>query len=291
MKSGDTLIRRLPVGAEVQPGGGVHFRVWAPRRKRVDVVLLAAGSMEADRTSPSHRPQAEGDGCFSGFVARATAGLRCRYRLDGDACPPDPASRFQPDGPHGPSQVVDPETFRWADQSWRGARLEGQVMYEMHVGTFTPEGTWVAAARELPELAAAGITVVELMPVADFPGRFGWGYDGVDLFAPTRLYGTPAFDIAPAPGGGPPNNRLSCFGGINVEAHGDVLAYVRRGRTGESTFLVALNRGANPHVLHRPADASEGTIALSTHLDRGGENVRGAITLRANEGVVVRLPD
>ncbi|HSG39093.1 MAG TPA: malto-oligosyltrehalose trehalohydrolase, partial [Thermoanaerobaculia bacterium] len=108
----------------------------------------------------------------------------------GDAFP-DPASRFQPEGPHGPSQVVDPSTFQWTDRDWRGVTREGQVIYEMHVGTFTPEGTWAAAARELPELADLGITVLELMPVAEFPGRFGWGYDGVDLFAPYHHYGEP----------------------------------------------------------------------------------------------------
>jgi len=87
--------------------------------------------------------------------------------------------------------VIDPGRFPWTDSAWRGVSLEGQVLYEMHVGTFTPEGTWQAAGRQLPELAAAGITVLGLMPVAEFPGKFGWGYDGVDLFAPTRLYGEP----------------------------------------------------------------------------------------------------
>src|SRR5699024_10693825 len=104
---------------------------------------------------------------------------------------PDPASRFQPFGPHGASQVVDPSLYRWSDASWRGVRLEGQVFYELHVGTFTREGTWRAAAAELPRLADLGITTIELMPVADFSGRRGWGYDGVNLFAPTRLYGPP----------------------------------------------------------------------------------------------------
>jgi maltooligosyltrehalose trehalohydrolase len=174
--------RRLPVGAEVVPGGG-HFRVWAPRRERVDVVLEGAGD-----PVPLAR---EETGYFSGLVPRAAAGSRYRYRLDGGGAFPDPASRCQPEGPHGPSQVIDPGTFRWSDGRWPGVSLEGQVIYELHVGTFTPEGTWQAAARELPALAALGITLVEVMPVADFPGRFGWGYDGVALFAPTRLYGSP----------------------------------------------------------------------------------------------------
>jgi maltooligosyltrehalose trehalohydrolase len=184
--------RCLPVGADVHPQGGVHFRVWASKRHRVEVVLEGG---------PGHRPGAapvvvalepEGTGYYSGLVAEAAAGTLYRYRLDGEPERyADPASRFQPDGPHGPSQVVDPHTFPWHDQHWRGVLLEGQVLYEMHLGTFTPEGTWEAAGRKLPALAALGVTVLEIMPIADFPGRFGWGYDGVNLFAPTRLYGTP----------------------------------------------------------------------------------------------------
>jgi maltooligosyltrehalose trehalohydrolase len=173
--------RRLPIGAELTPPGGVHFRVWAPRRKRVEVVL--EGQVV--------ELQGEPGGYFAGHVAAASADMVYRYRLDGGDTFPDPVSRFQPEGPHGPSQVLDPNAFRWTDAGWRGAGLERQVIYEMHIGTFTHEGTWEAAGRELPELAAAGITVLEVMPVAEFCGRFGWGYDGVDLFAPTRLYGSP----------------------------------------------------------------------------------------------------
>jgi maltooligosyltrehalose trehalohydrolase len=179
--------RRLPVGAESVAGGGVHFRVWAPRRQRVEVVFEDGPNRIA---STALTPEA--DGYFAGHVADAVAGLRYRYRLDDDPTRyPDPASRFQPDGPHGPSETIDPSTFAWTDGDWRGASLKGQVLYEMHVGTFTREGTWAAATRELPELARLGVTCLEVMPVADFPGRFGWGYDGVNLFAPTRLYGRP----------------------------------------------------------------------------------------------------
>jgi maltooligosyltrehalose trehalohydrolase len=175
--------RQLPVGAEVQPGGGVHFRAWAPVRRRVEVVTDGGPAVPLD---------AEADGYFSGFVRDARPGSRYRFRLDGgDQLYPDPASRFQPDGPHGSSEVVDPGAFAWTDGNRREVSLAGQVMYELHAGTFTKEGTWAAAARELPELAACGITCLEVMPVAEFPGSFGWGYDGVDLFAPTRLYGTP----------------------------------------------------------------------------------------------------
>ncbi len=177
--------RRLPVGAEITNGRGVHFRVWAPRARRVEVVL----EMKPDAPAAL---AAEGDGYFSGLVADVGAGTRYSFRLDGDGTLlPDPASRFQPEGPHGVSEVVDPSEFRWTDAAWKGASLPGQIIYEMHLGTFTREGTWQAAMRELPELAAAGITVLEVMPIAEFPGHFGWGYDGVDLFAPTRLYGMP----------------------------------------------------------------------------------------------------
>src|SRR5688572_26232865 len=173
---------RVPVGAMGLPRGGVRFRVWAPRRGRVEV-LLSSGSL--------HPLEPEDGGYFSGIVEEAGTGTRYRYRLDGGEAYPDPASRFQPEGPHGPSEVVDPTRYRWRDSTWRGVRLENQVIYEMHIGTFTPEGTWAAAARQLPELASAGVTLLEIMPVSEFAGEFGWGYDGVDLFAPTRLYGAP----------------------------------------------------------------------------------------------------
>ncbi len=184
--------RRWPIGAEVMPAGGVHFRVWAPRRRRVAVVLESAADHPAAREGVPVGLEPEADGYFVGGVPDAGPGTRYRFRLDDDPhLYPDPAARFQPDGPHGPSQVIDPAAFRWGDGDWRGVGRTGQVLYEMHIGTFTPEGTWQAGIRELPELADLGITILEVMPVAEFPGRFGWGYDGVDLFAPTRLYGPP----------------------------------------------------------------------------------------------------
>lgn len=179
------VARRLPVGAEALAEGGVHFRVWAPRRRRVEVVLEgdAGSAFELER---------EDEGYFSALVGRAVVGTLYRFRLDGeDYLYPDPASRFQPEGPHGPSRVVDPSSFLWTDKNWEGASLKGQVLYELHVGAFTPEGTFAAAARELKELAELGVTCVELMPVAEFPGRFGWGYDGVSLYAPAHIYGEP----------------------------------------------------------------------------------------------------
>jgi maltooligosyltrehalose trehalohydrolase len=174
--------RRLPIGAELLAGGGAHFRVWAPSARKVEVVF------EGGRAWPL---EAGPGGYFSGVAAAAVAGTRYRLRLDGGDALPDPASRFQPEGPHGPSEIVDPAAFAWTDGGWAGVQRKGQVLYELHVGTFTPEGTYAAAQRHLPFLKELGVTVIELMPVNEFNGPFGWGYDGVDLFAPTRLYGRP----------------------------------------------------------------------------------------------------
>ena len=179
--------RRLPAGAELQPSGGAHVRVWAPSCTRAELVRVD-GSPGGESAIDMSR---DDEGYFSAFDPAASPGGRYWFRLDGGELRPDPASRFQPEGPHGPSAYVDPLTFNWTDAGWGGAGPVGQVIYEMHVGTFTSEGTWRAAAAHLPELARLGITVVEMMPVAEFAGRFGWGYDGVDLYAPSHLYGTP----------------------------------------------------------------------------------------------------
>lgn len=172
--------RRLPIGTELAPNGGAHFRVWTPKCRTVEVELAG------DFTELTQ----EGNGYHSGMIRGARAGDRYRFRLDGDASFPDPASRYQPDGPHGASQIVDPSKFRWTDAGWGGIGAQRQIIYEMHIGTFTPEGTFAAAAEQLAELAGLGITMLEIMPIAEFPGRFGWGYDGVDLFAPYHGYGS-----------------------------------------------------------------------------------------------------
>jgi maltooligosyltrehalose trehalohydrolase len=177
----DTAARRLPVGAEYRAGRGTHFRVWAPVAQTVEVV--GSGTAAALRR--------ENDGYFSGLLPQAGPGFRYRLRLDGGDAFADPASRWQPEGPHGPSEVVDPQSFAWTDAAWPGVRPRGQVLYEMHIGTFSPEGTYAAAMQHLPYLRELDITVLELMPVNEFNGPFGWGYDGVNLFAPTHLYGTP----------------------------------------------------------------------------------------------------
>jgi maltooligosyltrehalose trehalohydrolase len=164
----------------------VHFRVWAPAHTRVTLVVEAPEPGEIAM-------RAEGNGYHSQLVAGLRAGARYRFRLGDEATlHADLMSRFQPEGPFGPSEVVDPDDTAWTDDGWRGiARPGAQVIYEMHVGTFTPQGTWAAAAQWLPFLRDVGVTTIEMMPVNDFGGKRGWGYDGVNLFAPTRLYGTP----------------------------------------------------------------------------------------------------
>jgi maltooligosyltrehalose trehalohydrolase len=178
--------RRLPVGAEVT-AHGVSFRVWAPERRHVEVVLADSLGMLTPIAL-----ERDANGYFSGIVETARAGDLYWYRLDaGGDLLPDPASRFQPEGPMGPSEVVDPDVFIWTDDAWPGVTWKDNVLYEMHVGTFTKQGTWRSAIAQLPDLAELGVTIIEMMPVADFVGQFGWGYDCVDLFAPTRLYGGP----------------------------------------------------------------------------------------------------
>jgi maltooligosyltrehalose trehalohydrolase len=175
---------RLPFGANAR-GGAVEFRVWAPGHDRVDVVLYGPAAEEVRPLDPV------GAGWFSAHAEGAGAGARYRYRLDGGDAFPDPASRSQPDGVHEPSEVVDPSAFAWSDGGWAGVPLEELVVYELHVGTFTPEGTFDAAIERLDELASLGVTAVEPMPVASFPGARNWGYDGVSLFAPQASYGGP----------------------------------------------------------------------------------------------------
>ena len=179
--SRDLMLRRYPAGAEYADGQ-TSFRVWAPGHSEVDVMVEGRSyPLEADR-----------DGYFQGVVTGVEPGRPYQFRLSGsETLYPDPASRAQPEGPLGPSQVVDATSFAWADTAWPGLTIANQVLYELHVGTFTSEGTWAAAVERLPFLKDIGITAIEMMPVAAFTGSFGWGYDGVDLFAPTHLYGEP----------------------------------------------------------------------------------------------------
>ena len=166
---------------------GVFFRLWAPKRSKTAVVH------RPPEGRPVEHPLApQGDGYFAALVPSMKAGDLYQFRVDDEPDGfPDPASRFQPNGPHGPSEVVDLESYPWTDGGWKGIAVEKQVVYEMHVGTLTAEGTWAAAEATLDQLAELGVTTLEVMPVADFVGEFGWGYDGVNLFASTRLYGRP----------------------------------------------------------------------------------------------------
>lgn len=173
---------RMPFGAEVDSDGRTRFRLWAPSAREVTLELESTGECLA--MAPV------GEGWFE-RVAAAPAGTRYRLRIDGGLAVPDPASRFNPGDVHGSSEVVDPRAFDWPDTPWHGRPWEEAVIYELHVGTFSPEGTFAGVEARLDYLAELGVTAVELMPVADFPGRRNWGYDGVLPFAPDATYGRP----------------------------------------------------------------------------------------------------
>src|SRR5262245_30785196 len=176
-----TPARDRELGARVVKDG-VVFTVWAPRQRSLAVVVDDETEHEMERLP---------DGYFRRQITGVKAGQRYWFRL-AESRRPDPASRFQPEGVFGPSMIVDPAAFDWTDDRWSGAvPAHSQVIYEMHVGTFTPQGTWAAAEERLTDLAALGITTIEIMPIAEFAGRFGWGYDGVFLSAPFHHYGTP----------------------------------------------------------------------------------------------------
>ena len=175
----------MPFGAAVTPEG-VRFRLWAPGTSGVELLLEKLNGRE--QTLPMTPLP---DGWFEYVAAEAAPGDRYRFRLNDDLCVPDPASRWNPNDVHGPSVIVDPEQFVWRDNHWRGRPWEQAVIYELHVGTFTPEGTFRALRERLEYLAELGVTALEIMPVADFPGRRNWGYDGVLPFAPDASYGSP----------------------------------------------------------------------------------------------------
>jgi len=174
----------LRLGARVV-SGGVEFRVWAPRRRSVDVVLLGEPERQLSLVP-------ETGGYFSAKVEGLAPGSDYLYLLDGEVRRPDPVSRHQPRGVHGPSRVVDPSEHVWTDAGWAGRSLDDYVVYEAHIGTFTSTGTFDAAIERLPDLVALGVTAFEIMPVAAFPGERNWGYDGAYLFAPQHGYGGPS---------------------------------------------------------------------------------------------------
>jgi maltooligosyltrehalose trehalohydrolase len=168
------------LGAHVQVNG-VHFGVWAPRVDTLHVVI----------DDDWHLLERGENGVHTGVVSGIVAGARYRYSINGCSPLPDPRSRYQPEGVHGPSEVIHLSAYQWTDRDWAGLRNENLSIYELHVGTYTREGTFDALIGELPELRRLGVRVIELMPVADFPGRWNWGYDGVALYAPSRAYGRP----------------------------------------------------------------------------------------------------
>jgi len=173
----------MPFGAECRDDATVRFRLWAPAARQVELCLAGISTQ-----IPLERRD---QGWFELITDAARPGAQYRFRISGAQEVPDPASRFQPEDVHGPSEVVDPTAFDWQDVAWRGRRWEEAVIYELHVGAFTPSGTFSAVGERLDYLADLGITAVELMPAADFPGQRNWGYDGVFLFAPDSIYGRP----------------------------------------------------------------------------------------------------
>lgn len=173
----------MPFGAEVRPDGGVRFRLWAPARERIGLAI--DGRAEPLPMTPL------ADGWHERVVEDAVAGTRYRFMLDDSQAVPDPASRHQPDDVHGPSEVIDPRAYEWHDGDWRGRPWQEAVLYETHVGAFTPRGTFRAAIDKLDHLVDLGVTAIQLMPLSDFPGKRNWGYDGVYPFAPDARYGRP----------------------------------------------------------------------------------------------------
>jgi maltooligosyltrehalose trehalohydrolase len=174
----------MPFGAECREDGSVRFRLWAPNARSVQLLLHNSPPRELAMS-------VVGDGWFELATPEARPGTQYTFRVDHQQPVPDPASRFQPAGVHGPSEVIDPGEFDWTDANWRGRPWDEAVTYEMHVGTFTPEGTYATAEQKLDYLADLGITAIEIMPVSSFPGERNWGYDGVLPYAPASAYGRP----------------------------------------------------------------------------------------------------
>jgi malto-oligosyltrehalose trehalohydrolase len=178
-------MHEMPFGAQPTRGGGARFRLWAPGAQGVELLLGdGAGAGSGAMTALP-------GGWFERTVPRADGLTHYAFRIDQQSVVPDPASRSNGGDVHGPSAFVDPRAFDWTDESWRGRPWHEAVIYELHVGCFTAEGTFAAAIVRLDALVALGVTAIELMPVADFSGRRGWGYDGVLPFAPKTAYGTP----------------------------------------------------------------------------------------------------
>jgi maltooligosyltrehalose trehalohydrolase len=175
----------MPFGAQLTESGAVRFRLWAPKARQVELVLTGPSAPQ------SAALQSLGEGWFGLETHAAHAGSLYRYRIDGGPEVPDPAARFNPQGVHGPSEVIDPGVYVWDDATWRTPSWHTAVIYELHVGTFDPAGSYAAIIPRLAQLVRLGVTAIELMPLAAFPGQRGWGYDGVLLYAPQVSYGRP----------------------------------------------------------------------------------------------------
>ncbi|GGV41782.1 malto-oligosyltrehalose trehalohydrolase [Actinomadura cremea] len=280
-----------------------RFEVWAPDAGRVHVAAGAAPDLARHPMAPlPGRP-----GWWGTDVPDAAHGTDYGFVLDeGGEVLPDPRSRWQPNGVHGPSRVYDHATFAWTDAGWRGRPLAGSVLYELHVGTFTPEGTFDAAAERLDHLVSLGIDAVELLPVASFPGRHGWGYDGVHLWAPHEPYGGPDglkrfVDAAHARGIavvldvvynhlGPDGNRLASYGPYFTGAHttpwGDAVNFDQEGSDEVRAFVVqnalmwlrdhhldglrldAVHAITDHRAVHILEELAEAVAGLSAHLGR-----------------------
>ncbi len=171
----------MPFGAELLPDGAVRFRLWAPAAKKVELVL-------EDKSLPMEKLE---DGWHERIERSAWPGALYSYRINGGQLVPDPASRFQPQDTEGPSEIIDPGAFEWSDGEWHGRPWREAVIYELHVGAFTPEGTYAAIQKKIDHLKETGVTALELMPIADFAGKRNWGYDGVLPYAPDSAYGRP----------------------------------------------------------------------------------------------------
>ncbi len=181
----------MPFGATVLPEGGVRFALWAPDVASVVLETLAGPNADSLTVCAEHTMSAGAAGWWSVTDPEAGAGTLYRFRLPDGPAVPDPVSRRQPCGVHGPSEVIDPAAFVWHDADWSGRPWHETVLLELHPGTVTPEGTFAGLEARLDHFVALGVTAIELMPVADCPGRWNWGYDGVVLFAPAAAYGTP----------------------------------------------------------------------------------------------------
>ena len=216
--------RKLALGANVN-GDKTDFRVWAPKARSVVARVLGRGDFPLER---------DNDGVFTATLDART-GDRYFYLLDGDKPLPDPVSRYLPEGVHGPTEIVDPSRFAWTDHTWQGRDIRDYVIYELHVGTFTPQGTFDGVIEKLAYLKSLGVTAIELMPVAAFPGARNWGYDGVSPYAVQASYGGPdglrrLVDAAHRTGlavvldvvynhFGPEGNYLAQFGPYFTEKH------------------------------------------------------------------------